>query len=275
MIEELLTPEIRKLFTGLNFDLLYGLPLQTRETFENTLTEVEKFSPDRITLLKYAHVPDVRKHMKSIKTEDLPPNDDLPHMFLDSVRTILSQGYEWVGIDHFAKKTDDLGLAVKEKTVWRNFNGFTPGRTNHLIGVGPTSTGAFGSYYVQNLFELKDYFNSIEEGVFPVFRGYKMTFDDIVRREIIFSFLCIQEVNIREIGVKYNIDFLDMFKSEVTQLENEYVKEGLVVREGDTIKINSYGRFLTRNICRIFDKFTRDKIYLIPGPVLGGSKSVM
>jgi radical SAM superfamily enzyme YgiQ (UPF0313 family) len=91
MIEELLTPEIRKLFTGLNFDLLYGLPLQTRETFEKTLLQVEKLSPDRITLLKYAHVPDVRKHMNAIKLEDLPPNEDLPHMFLDSVKKILSE----------------------------------------------------------------------------------------------------------------------------------------------------------------------------------------
>ena len=275
MIEDLLTPEIRKLFTGLNFDLLYGLPLQTRETFENTLVQVEKFSPDRITLLKYAHVPEVRKHMNSIKTEDLPPNDDLPHMFLDSVETILGQGYEWVGIDHFAKKTDDLGLAVKDKTIWRNFNGFTPGRTNHLIGLGPTSTGAFGSYYVQNLFELNDYFNSIKEGSFPAFRGYKMSSDDLIRREIIFSLLCNQEVNINEIEVKYDIDFHETFKDELGQLVNDYVKEGLVGMDSEFLKINSQGRFLSRNICRIFDKFTRDKTYFIPGPVLNGTKSVM
>ena len=275
MIESLLTPDIRSLFGGLNFDLLFGLPLQTRETFRNTLKIVKRLSPDRITLLKYAHVPDVRKHMKAIRDSDLPPNDDLPLMFTEAVQTLLAEGYEWVGIDHFAKPTDDLGKAVRERTVWRNFNGFTPGRTNHLIGVGPTSTGAFGEYYSQNVFELHDYFKAIDEGKFPTFRGYRMKEDDVMRRDIMFRLLCDQSVNFDEIDAKYDINHREYFEYELVELRNNFIQNGVLEVSDNSVNITSLGRCFIRNVCRVFDTFTRDTNYKIPRPVLKGNRSLL
>ena len=275
LIEDLLPPDIRALFTGLNFDLLFGLPLQTRETFRNTLEIVKSFSPDRITLLKYAHVPDVRKHMKAIKDSDLPPKDNLPLMFAESVESLLGQGYEWVGIDHFAKSTDDLGKAVQNRTVWRNFNGFTPGRTNHLIGIGPTATGAFGEYYSQNVFELPDYFKTLNEGKFPTFRGYRLKRDDVIRRDIMFRLLCDQSVNFDEIDEKYGVGHREYFKYELLELRQNFVHNGVLEFSGNRVAVTDLGRFFLRNVCRVFDTFTRNTNYQIPRPALKGNRSLM
>ncbi len=275
MIEALLPPNIRSIFDGLNFDLLFGLPLQTRKTFRNTLETVKRLSPDRVTLLKYAHVPDVRKHMKAIHDADLPPPDDLPLMFTEAVQTFLEHGYEWVGFDHFAKPTDDLGMAVKNRTVGRNFNGFTTGTTSHLIGIGPTSTGAFGNYYSQNFFEFHDYFKAIDEGRFPTFRGYRMKKDDVIRRDIMFRLLCDQRVNFEDIDVKYAINYKEYFEYELAELRHQFIQNGVLDFSGTTMGITTLGRCFIRHVCRVFDTFNRAANYKIPRPVLKSNRSLM
>ena len=128
------------MFSGFNFDLLYGLPLQTRESWNNTLDLVLKLSPERITLLKYAHVPDVKKHMKLIPEDKLPPIEVLPDMFIDAVETFTANGYEWFGIDNFAKQTDEMAQAKRDGKLGRNFGGYTTGNVRDMIAIGPTAT---------------------------------------------------------------------------------------------------------------------------------------
>ena len=139
IVESLLTPEVRQK-VSVNFDLLYGLPLQTHKTISETLEKVRHFSPDRITLLKYCHAPEVRKHMKIIKESDLPSDDEIPLMFENIVDNLISAVYQWVGLDHFANPTDDLAKAQLSGSIHRTFNGFTPGRVTNMIGLGPTTT---------------------------------------------------------------------------------------------------------------------------------------
>lgn len=240
MVAELLTPEIRSLFNGVNFDLLYGLPFQTQKTLEDTIEKVKHFQPERITLLKYCHVPEVRAHMKLIKESDLPPRDELPLMFVQITNALLDSKYEWIGLDHFAKSTDSLAIAAKQGTVGRTFNGFTPGRTRDLIGIGPTTTGAFGRSYAQAEYDLHKYYQAISRNEFPILRGYRLTDDDLKRREVIFSLLCNQKATVSP----------DYFGKELMTLKEH--PELAEVVDGE-IRVSSYGRLFLRNLCKLFD----------------------
>ena len=256
MIENLL--QARHRFEGVNFDLLYGLPKQTMQTFSDTLDRTVQMAPERITLLKYCHAPDIRKHMKLINVTDLPGNDDLKAMFEMAVERLCKAGYIWIGLDHFAKAYDSLHKAIirsQEKPdgyLARSFNGFAVGGTNHIdapkenirvkemIGLGPTSTGVFGDVYCQSHYDLNAYYAAINRGEFPVLRGYHMTADDKLRRDVIFRLLCTQEATIDS----------DYFSREL-EILSRY--EDLCEVESGRIIVTCKGRYVLRNICKIFD----------------------
>jgi oxygen-independent coproporphyrinogen III oxidase len=254
LIESLMKNNLEKYFKGVNFDLLYGLPGQTKETFQKTIELTKQLSPERITLIKYAHIPNKVKHMKMIKEEDLPDVNDLPVIFMDSTKQLIEGGYDWVGIDHFAKKTDQLSLAKKKGEVYRNFGGETPGFTKDIISLGPTSTSGFGNYYFQNTYDLKEYREIVNSGNFPISRGYVLNKDDLIRRECNFSLQCNQTLDIDEISLKYEINFNDYFKKELIEFKQKE-KEGMVNFNENQIKVTTYGRYFVRQICQIFDTF--------------------
>ena len=266
MVNDLLSPEIRRLFSGINFDLLFGLPLQTRETFRKTVALTKQLSPSRVTLIKYAHVPEIRKHMKLIKQEQLPPTDDLGLMFKDAVQSFAESGYLWAGIDHVTRPDDALGRAVVNGTVGRNFGGFTPGRTDCILGLGPTATSVFGPYYFQSCYDIGEYDGAINQDHFPILKGFELGPDDILRREVIYSIHCRQRVDMKAIEQKYNIDFKTYFARELEELEG-FVREGMVVRDENTFSVTLPGRFFVRLVCKLFDRFLRDDpVYTIHGP---------
>ena len=227
-----------------NFDLLYGLPLQTHKTVEETLQKVRQLDPDRITLLKYCHVPDVRKHMKLIEEKDLPNDEDIAQMFVNIVNTLVGWGYKWIGLDHFAKPTDDLALATN---LHRTFNGFTPGRAKDLVCLGPTGTGAFGQTYVQAPYDLNDYYNSVNQKKLPVFRGYQLSYDDCLRRDVIFDILCKQNVDFNHYGNYFNKELTVLADSDLCDIKN------------GVLTATPKGRYLLRSICKIFDSYPEQK----------------
>ncbi|MFM2129163.1 MAG: hypothetical protein RL477_709 [Pseudomonadota bacterium] len=266
MVRDLLSPDIRALFKGVNFDLLYGLPMQTRETFRRTIELTRELAPDRITLIKYAHVPDVRKHMKMIDADELPDRDTLPLMFQQAVEGLIGAGYIWAGIDNFAKATDDLGKAAAGGRAGRNFSGSSPGRADNIIGLGPTSTNAFGRYYYQALYDLNEYTKAVNDGQFPVFKGYELNAEDRLRREVIMRIQCRQRVDFDEIGKKYGVDFESHFTRELEGLKR-FIDDGMVERDGRSFHLTPLGRFFTPHVCRLFDAFlARDPVYKIHGP---------
>lgn len=266
MVRDLLSPEVRKLFKGVNFDLLYGLPMQTRETFRRTIELTKELSPDRITLIKYAHVPDVRKHMNMIDKDELPAKTELPLMFQEAVEELVDAGYVWAGIDNFAKPTDDLGKAARNKTTGRNFSGSSPGRADNIIGLGPTSTNAFGRYYFQSLYELPQYTEAVNGGRFPVFKGYRLSDPELVRRDVIFRIQCRQEVDIAAVERAHGIVFADYFKPELARLES-FIADGMVARDERSFRLTPLGRFFTPHVCRVFDAFLAENpAYKIHGP---------
>ncbi|MBU3956388.1 oxygen-independent coproporphyrinogen III oxidase [bacterium] len=265
MVDQLLSPEIRKHFKSINFDILYGLPLQSRETFRKTIENVKKLSPDRITLLKYAHVPERIKHQRLIKKEDIPNYIDSTLMFVESIDSLVSAGYEYIGIDHFAKSSDSLARANKNKTLWRNFLGVSPGGMHNTIGIGVTSTSSVNDYYAQNVYSVEEYYQSIKKNVFPIFRGFKLSTDDLIRREIIHSIICNYCLDFADIERKYKIKFKEYFRKEMNLLK--YLEEDNMIKVYKaSFKVTSLGRVFIRHICKVFDKFTRNKKCKVFGP---------
>ena len=267
MVEDLLAPEVRECFDGLNFDLLYGLPRQTRQTFKKTVDLVKTLAPERITLLKYAHAPELRKHMRMIDSKMLPPVDELPLMFYDAVQSLTADGYVWVGIDHFAKPSDDLAEAVNEKRAGRNFGGFTTGKTNALIGIGPTASSVIGDSYYQNAYEIKEYYKAIDDGQFAIHSGYKMDSDEVLRREVIFRIICDSSLNYKQIESEFGISFSDYFARELASLAT-FEQEGILEFNGESFNLTPTGQFFGRHVAKVFDKFIQNAegVYQITGP---------
>ena len=262
LIQELITPEVRK--SSVNFDLIYGLPFQTRETLRNTLKEVKKLSPDRISLYNYDHTPNIHGHQKLLNPDDMPDVDEKTLMYMESVRNLLDSGYEWVGIDHFAKPNDKLAKAARDGTLGRNLNGYTTGRTYDIeLGLGPSSIGSFGRYYTQSIKTLKEYFEAIDNGRFPILRGFKLNDDDILRREVIINIICNGLISFSKIEKKYNIKFQDYFKNELNSLHN-FEQDGLLKLFNDKIVVQPVGRVFVQHIAKVFDKYlqTDDKRYV-------------
>lgn len=265
LVQDLLSPETRGLFKGINFDLLYGLPLQNRASFRQTIEIVKEISPDRITFLKYAHVPDRAKHQRLIKESDLPDVCEREMIFIDSIDSLLEEGYEYLGIDHFAKPTDDLVKAVSNGTMWRNFNGFASGGLHYIIGIGPTSTSGFMNYYAQNVYTFSDYYKAIDNQRFPVLRGFKLNTDDLIRRDIINGILCTYTLNFKDIERKYNIDFNAYFSKEMGGL-SDLIYDGIIEISNEMLTVTQLGRIFIRHVCKVFDRYFKDKVYKISGP---------
>ena len=257
LIENLMIKEIRKKFKGVNFDLLYGLPGQTLETFRKTIGLTKQLYPERITLIKYAHIPEKRKHMKMINTSDFPSQKDLSYMFVESAKSLIEGGYTWVGIDHFAKKDDQLAIAKEKGTVYRNFGGETPGFTKDIICLGPTSTFAFGKYYAQSTYDLHEYREKVENGIFPIAKSYVLNDNDLIRRECNFELQCNQLLDIKKVEKKYKIDFNAYFDLEIQKLK-EFESNGFLIFNNNKIIITTLGRYFVRHICQVFDTFLEE-----------------
>jgi len=257
MIQKLITPELRK--CSVNFDLIYGLPHQTRETFKKTIEAVEELSPDRISLYNYDHTPDLHKHQKLLNKDLIPNVDEKILMYIDSVKKLLDSGYEWVGIDHFAKSSDKLAQAARDGTLGRNLNGYTTGRTYNIeLGLGPSSIGSFDRFYVQSIKSLPDYYKAIDNGKFPILRGIKMTDDDLLRRDVIIKIICNGYLDFREIEEKFNIDFKKYFHKELGLMDG-FIQDGLMALNWHNIQILPVGRVFVQHIAKTFDKYLQEE----------------
>jgi len=254
LFENLLTSDIKNYFKGINFDLIFGLPLQTRKTFQKTMEIVKSFDPDRLSVYNYCHNPESYKHQLLIKDSQLPEEEEKTMMGVETVQDLLESGYERIGIDHFAKITDDLAQSKRDRTLHRSFMGYTVGRTETLIGIGPSALSAFPGGYAQNVYSFQNYRQALNDREFPVFRGYIMKREDLIRRDVMHQFLCHFFLDFKTIEEKYGINFRDYFKEELGSLD-ELVQDGLLELSVDAINVTSLGEFFVRHICKVFDKY--------------------
>jgi oxygen-independent coproporphyrinogen III oxidase len=254
LIERLLTPDIRSRFQSVNFDIMWGLPKQTRETFRETIQTLKGFSPDRITLLHYGHYPEVYKHQTLIDLSDIPSETEKTMMNLEAIKDLEANGYEQIGLDHFAKEGDELVKWKKNKSLNRGFIGY-PGKTPNLIGMGPSGLSSFGdNFYSQNVYGLQDYFNAVETKNFPILRGYTLDPDLVIRREVINTIINYSSLDFEVIEKKFDINFNNYFENELGALK-ELIEDGLLELSENNLKASPIGKFFVRHICMVFDRF--------------------
>ncbi len=245
----------RKLgFQSINLDMIYGLPYQTLESFENALRKIIDISPERIAVFNFAHVPWLKSHQKLIDKETLPAPEVKLEILKMTIELLTSSGYVYIGMDHFAKPDDELTVAQQQKTLYRNFQGYSTHSGADLYAFGNSGISQFNHVYAQNYKSLKDYYTAIDEDRFPTVLGYKMTDDDIVRQHVIMRLMCDMELDKREVEKKFEVDFDKYFASAFPKLE-EFVHDDLLELTQDKIVVKNMGRLVIRNIAMAFDAY--------------------
>ncbi|MBI3590289.1 MAG: oxygen-independent coproporphyrinogen III oxidase [Candidatus Melainabacteria bacterium] len=245
-------------FESINVDLIYGLPYQTKESFSKTIDLVIKLNPDRIALFHYAHLPQLINHQaKHISSESLPSSDVKIKIFQHAVQSLTDNNYVFIGLDHFAKPDDELTQARKNKTLHRNFQGYTTKAQCDLYGFGITAISSIQNTFSQNLKKLNPYYDKIDLNELSIYRGFVLNKDDLLREEVIMKILCHGVIIKTEIEEKYNIDFGSYFSFELDKLK-EFERDGLVCLDNN-IEVTDTGQFFLRNIAGIFDFYLQRK----------------
>jgi oxygen-independent coproporphyrinogen-3 oxidase len=241
-------------FESINFDLIYGLPFQTLASFKETVHETLRFKPDRIAVFNYAHVPWLKPHQKLVHPEDLPTPDQKLQILKMTIEDLTSHGYVYIGMDHFAKPEDELTRAQQEKSLYRNFQGYSTKSGADLYGFGMSSISHFGEIYAQSFKMLPEYYAALDKGNLATNVGYRMTQDDRIRKYAIMRLMCDLELEKRDVEQRFGIRFDEYFDDALMQLQ-QFVDDDLVDILPDVIKIKGSGRLLLRNIAMCFDAY--------------------
>jgi oxygen-independent coproporphyrinogen-3 oxidase len=250
-------------FQSVNLDLIYGLPYQTLETFSETVDKVIDISPDRVAVFNYAHVPWLKKH-QAVMNQDAMPSPDQRLAILEMTSEKLADaGYEYIGMDHFAKPTDELAIAQKEGTLYRNFQGYSTKAGADLYAFGMSAISQFENIYAQNHKDFKAYYAAIDAGKPATNVGYRMTADDHVRKEVIMQLMCDLELDKREIERKFGVNFEEYFRDDIPKLD-QFIREGLLVIEPDKIRVLGSGILIIRNIAMCFDAYLEEMMRTKP-----------
>jgi len=241
-------------FHSFNLDLMYGLPFQTVDTFANTVDNVIDISPDRIAVFNYAHVPWMKKHMGLIRAEDIPAPEEKLNILKMTGEKLIDAGYVFIGMDHFAKPDDELAIALREKKLYRNFQGYSTNAGADLYAMGITGISQLEHIYTQNYKTEKEYYKALDDEILPVAKGYRLSNDDIIRRYVIMKIMCDFELDIKSVEQKFNVDFKTYFAWGLNNLK-EMESDDLVKITGNKIIVNGMGRLLIRNIAINFDGY--------------------
>ncbi len=250
---------IRELgYHSINLDLIYGLPFQTVDTFANTVDKIIDISPDRVAVFNYAHVPWLKKHMALIHPEDIPAPEIKLEILKMTIEKLTSAGYIFIGMDHFAKPDDELTIAMHEKKLYRNFQGYSTNAGADLYAMGITSISQLKNIYAQNYKTEKEYYNSLDNEKLPTAKGYRLTEDDHIRREVIMRLMCDFELDFKKIENQFKINFKEYFAWGLNNLK-EMQADDLVEISDSGIKVKNMGRMLIRNIAMNFDGYIERK----------------
>ncbi|PZO18996.1 MAG: oxygen-independent coproporphyrinogen III oxidase [Burkholderiales bacterium] len=243
-------------FESINVDLIYGLPLQTPESFARTLTQVNELRPDRIALYAYAHLPSRFKPQRRIIAAELPGGGAKLAMLSASLDALQDAGYVYVGMDHFALPTDALAVAKRQGRLHRNFQGYSTQPDCDLIALGVSAIGRIGATYSQNAKTLEEYRDMLDQGRLPIVRGLALTRDDLLRRAVIMSLMCQGELQFESFELGHLIDFRSYFARELEELQG-LAEHGLVRMDKGGLQVTEAGWYLVRAIAMVFDKYLR------------------
>jgi oxygen-independent coproporphyrinogen-3 oxidase len=240
-------------FSSINVDLIYGLPYQTAERFASSVDQVLTFAPDRVAMFSYAHVPWLRKQQGAFATH-LPEGIEKFRIFCAGLNKFLGAGYQYIGMDHFAKPDDELAVAQRNRSLHRNFQGYTTKAGADLYGMGVSAISGFQNAYAQNYREVPQYTEAINARGLATMRGYRLSDDDRLRRAVISRLLCHAVIRKDEIAADFGVNFDEYFAPELARLE-PFVQDNLVRLSSGEINVTPLGRIFIRNVAMLFDPY--------------------
>ena len=253
-VEALMAAARKAGFGSISFDLIYGLPHQTVESFDATLDVVLAMKPDRLAVYNYAHLPQRFKGQRMINADDIPPPATKLDLLHHTIDKLCGKGYIYIGMDHFALPGDELVRAREDGTLQRNFQGYSTHRQCDLIALGVSGIGGIGNMFAQNSVTTMEYEEIIERGELPIKKGLLVDDDDLVRAAVIQDLMCYDSLSYDDFSTKHGIDFRDYFAAEIEKLE-VLEKDGLIKLSDAGIDITPSGRLLLRNIAMTFDRY--------------------
>ena len=259
-IEQLLVRAAEQNFQSINLDMIYGLPLQNQQSFAYTLQKVIALAPARLSVFNYAHMPNLFAAQRKINEADMPKPAEKLAMLQQTIEFLTSHGYQFIGMDHFAKPDDELAVAQKQGKLHRNFQGYTTQQEADLLGMGVSAISQIGDCYSQNQKKLQDYYQQIEQLGHPQWRGITLTKDDLIRREVIKQLICNFNLNKAAIEQQFTIQFDQYFARDI-QLLSPFLADKLISMDAHQIQVSATGKLLIRNICMCFDIYLRQQTH--------------
>nr|WP_227429182.1 oxygen-independent coproporphyrinogen III oxidase [Psychrobacter sp. I-STPA6b] len=266
LIRQVMT-EARQLgFGSINMDLIYGLPHQSIDSLQDTVTRIIEMQPDRLSIFNYAHLPERFKAQRQIKAEDLPSPSDKLTMFSNTITALNEAGYQYIGIDHFARPDDELAIAQRDGKLHRNFQGYTLMGDCDLLGFGvsaisqinSTLYSSHASHILQNDVSLDDYQTAINNGQLPAVKHIKTSIQDRLRAYVIMNLLCHDYIDFKDVNQKFGIDAITFFINEIQAL-GDMQQDKLIDMDAMGIRILPKGRLLARNVAMVFDSYLASK----------------
>lgn len=239
-------------FKSFNFDLIYGLPHQSVQSIRQTLDTVCELRPDRIALYNYAHMPERFLSQRAIDRHDLPDANTKLAMLCESAGKLQEAGYQYIGMDHFVLRDDELEVAAREGRLQRNFQGYAIEDSDCTIGMGVSAISSLQYCYGQNYKSVEAYQEALAKGALPYEKGVRLSRDDMLRRQVIKQIACQLELYIVDLESAYNICFYDYFASVVPLLQQASA-DGLLEIDAEKIRVTERGRLVLRNVCALFD----------------------
>jgi len=244
-------------FRSINFDLIYGLPKQSLDSFNATLDSVLALDPDRIALYSYAHLPAKFPPQRRIVESELPSAETKLQILILAIGRLTGAGYVYIGMDHFSKPADELAVAQRQGRLHRNFQGYSTRPDSDMLAFGTSAISRVGPSYSQNVREIKEYDAALDADRIPVRAGFVLSKDDLVRRAVIQALLCQFRLSVESIETAYLVNFASYFAGELEDLK-ALEEEGLVEIQPDWIVVTPKGRLLVRIIGMIFDRYLRE-----------------
>lgn len=243
-------------YHSISADLIYGLPKQSASTFAETIDQILSLKPDRLAVFHYAHMPHIFGAQKQVNEADLPSADEKIKMLEYTISALTSNGYEFIGLDHFARKEDSLVKHQQNGTLYRNFQGYSTFAHCDLLGFGISSISMIGNSYSQNEKARSRYYQRLQQNEIPIMRGIVLNQDDLIRRHVITEIMCNLKLDLNEVSALFNIDAKNYFSAEWTELK-ALADDGLLTLHSDTLIIEPLGRLLIRNIAMVFDVYLK------------------
>ena len=241
-------------FNSVSVDLIYGLPLQTPESFGPTIDAVLEARPNRMAVYNYAHLPELFPSQRLIDERDVPSPATRLELMQQTIERLTDAGYVYIGMDHFALPDDELAIARETGRLHRNFQGYSTCPDCDLVGLGVSAIGKVADCYAQNHKEIRHWQAAIEQGHLPIWRGVALRREDLIRRAIIEEIMCQGRVRFADMENRFDIDFTEHFALEMQRLE-ELQLDGLLTTDEHGFQATPAGMLLLRVIAMAFDEY--------------------